>query len=403
MALWIGHIGEFDEQNEEWPLYAERLHQFLEANGVEGAEKKRATFLSVIGPKTYRVLRSLVAPLKPTDKALTDLEAILSNHFNPKPSVIVQRFRFHSRTRQSGESVATFISELQRLSEHCDFGAGLNDMIRDRLVVGIASDRIQRRLLSERELTFARAKELAVSMETAEHNAEEMRPSDRQSGETVHKSELQVPRKAGTGQVTVGSNGICYRCLRNDHIASRCPFRSATCFGCKRVGHVKAACRARAGTDGRKPPPHQLSANKLEDSWLSEEEEQLQRINVIKKTKEPPIRVTLTVQGRQLEMELDTGASASLISEKTWRELWGESRVPLRPTTARLLTYTGEQVSVKGELEVAVIDESGQRFVLPLLVVAGNGPSLMGRDWLSKVQLNWREVHLLREGSLTPS
>lgn len=29
---------------------------------------------------------------------------------------------------------------------------------------------------------------------------------------------------------------------------------------------------------------------------------------------------------------------------------------------------------------------------MTLMVVAGDGPSLLGRDWLKKIQLNWREI-----------
>lgn len=64
----------------------------------------------------------------------------------PKPSVIVERFKFHSKVRQQGQSVTSFVADLRRLTEHCDFGTTLDDMIRDRLVCGINDDRIQRRL-----------------------------------------------------------------------------------------------------------------------------------------------------------------------------------------------------------------------------------------------------------------
>ena len=33
---------------------------------------------------------------------------------------------------------------------------------------------------------------------------------------------------------------------------------------------------------------------------------------------------------------------------------------------------------------------------LSLLVVAGNGPSLMGRDWLCHVKLDWTRLHQLQ-------
>lgn len=51
-------------------------------------------------------------------------------------------------------------------------------MIRDRLVVGISTDRIQRRLLSEKHLTYERARELALAQEAAEANVEVLKDKE---------------------------------------------------------------------------------------------------------------------------------------------------------------------------------------------------------------------------------
>ena len=99
---------------------------------------------------------------------------LVKNHHNPKPSVIVQRFKFHSHFRKSGQSVANFVAELRQLSEHCDFGAVL-DMLRDRLVCGINNDAIQRRLLGEPPpLSFKKALEMSQGMEMATNNAKDI-------------------------------------------------------------------------------------------------------------------------------------------------------------------------------------------------------------------------------------
>ena len=95
--------------------------------------------------------------------------ALVKSHYTPKPSVIVQRFQFHSRTQKPGETVATFVAELRQLSEFCEFGASLEDMLRDLFVCGIASGSIQRRLLAEPELQ--KAQNLAQAIESADMNA----------------------------------------------------------------------------------------------------------------------------------------------------------------------------------------------------------------------------------------
>ena len=61
----------------------------------------------------------------------------MTDHYQPKPSVIVQCFKFHSRSRQQGEAVATYIVELKRLIEDCEFGKFLEQMLRDWIVCGI--------------------------------------------------------------------------------------------------------------------------------------------------------------------------------------------------------------------------------------------------------------------------
>ena len=63
-----------------------------------------------------------------------------------------------------------YIAELQRLATHCQFAGYLNEALRDRFVCGIRSEAIQRSLLTEKDLTLARAIEVAQGMEAAENN-----------------------------------------------------------------------------------------------------------------------------------------------------------------------------------------------------------------------------------------
>ena len=108
-----------------------------------------------------------MSPAKPGEKSYDELVKILKEHFNPTPSETVQRSRFHGRFRKSGETVATFVSELRSLAEFCNFGASLDDMLRDRLICDINS-KIQQKLLAEKKLTLTTAIEMAQGMETAQ-------------------------------------------------------------------------------------------------------------------------------------------------------------------------------------------------------------------------------------------
>ena len=48
MVGTLGRVKEFDGNKDDWQQYVERLEHFFQANDVDGAEKKRAVFLSVI-------------------------------------------------------------------------------------------------------------------------------------------------------------------------------------------------------------------------------------------------------------------------------------------------------------------------------------------------------------------
>ena len=83
------------------------------------------------------MLKGLVQPYTPIEKTYDEIVEMLKTHFNPKPSPIIQRFRFNTRDRHAGESLAIYVAELRVLVEYCEFGTTIEDMIRDRLVYGI--------------------------------------------------------------------------------------------------------------------------------------------------------------------------------------------------------------------------------------------------------------------------
>ena len=156
-----GKIATFNSTVESWTSYCERLHFYFDANDIVDSGKKRSILLTVCGPSTYQLLKSLVQPCTPMEKTYDEIVEMLKIHFNPKPSPIIQRFKFNTRDRRAGESLANYVAELRALGEYCDFGSTIEDMIRDRLVCGINDHGIQRRLLQESNLTYQSAYDIA--------------------------------------------------------------------------------------------------------------------------------------------------------------------------------------------------------------------------------------------------
>jgi len=397
MTATFGRIDEFEEGKEDWIQYVERLEHFFEANNVSTDAKKRSILLSVMGPSAYKLLRSLVSPDKPGEKSYEELVTAMKLHHNPVPSEIVQRYKFNCRFRRDGESVAKFVSELRSLAEFCNYRATLDDMLRDRLVCGIHDDHIQRRLLAEEKLTFQKAMEIAVAMETAASNSRmlqgSLQPSlvsDADVGE-VHK--LQSTVKPPTAAVA------CYRCGKSNHLAQQCRFKAVKCHGCGKMGHLVKVCRSTTlrkrqtsvGAGTQEVQHLQVGAPEG-DGVISHEEEEYSLFHV-RSEPEIPLKVLVGINQQQVEMEVDTGASLSVLSEKTFRKFWPEQ--VLQKSSVKIRTYTGESLKVVGCME-ADITYGDQKSHVSLLVVEGQGPNLLGRDLLRQIQLNWHEIFCLQ-------
>ena len=93
--------------------------------------------LTVCGTHTYKLLKSLVKDRDLDSCSYNELAKLLTDHFDPKTSVIVHRFHFNSRNRAEGESIAAYSAALRELALHCEFGDNLPEMLRDRLVCGV--------------------------------------------------------------------------------------------------------------------------------------------------------------------------------------------------------------------------------------------------------------------------
>ena len=124
---------------------------------VTSDAKKKAILLSTCGPSMYSTIRSSAAPNKPTDLEYSALLELTEKHYISKLSVIMQWYKFNSRNQRADESILTYVAELHKLTELCDFGESVNDMLSNKFVSGLHNTYTQHRLLAEKALTFAKA------------------------------------------------------------------------------------------------------------------------------------------------------------------------------------------------------------------------------------------------------
>jgi hypothetical protein len=128
----------------------------VEANQLV-SDRKRAIFLTEIGPDVYSTLSKLLVLAKPKDTSLTNIVQALEKHFNPAPLEIAEHFHFGTRTQKPGESIGEYVVALKKLSIHCNFGEFLNRALRDGFVCGLNNVKKQNKLLNTENITFGEA------------------------------------------------------------------------------------------------------------------------------------------------------------------------------------------------------------------------------------------------------
>ena len=394
----FGTINEFCADTESFNEWVERLDQWFLANEIVNADRKRALLLSFIGPRGYKLVRSL-AQNEPATKSYGELITLMKDHLQPKPNVISQRYIFYKRDRNMEESVKDYVAELRKLSEFCNFGNNLSECLRDRLVCGLNSEKIQQSLLAAKELDLQKAIDISVAMEEAVKNAKKLHGGGDMN--SIYKVGLGNAggneNNSGEGRYTTRKE--CYRCGSTGHLADVCPFKNKECFSCNQTGHIRRKCymyNRKKETWSSSKNVNYVTTGKdnehVEDNQESLESGMdflsLYTLEIEGRNKIKPVMVPVELNGKKVSMKVDTGAAVSVMSLDKYWDIGGRK---LKDVDLKLKTYTGEIVKPRGEGKIDV-RYKGQKLVLPIIVMEGAVQTLLGKDWLEKIHLDWEEL-----------
>ena len=85
---------------------------YFETNEID-SKKQVAVLLSSIGAPIYTLLSDLLAPATPGEKTLEQISKALLDHFEPKRSIIMERFHFHKHDQTATETISQHDAALQ--------------------------------------------------------------------------------------------------------------------------------------------------------------------------------------------------------------------------------------------------------------------------------------------------
>ena len=151
---------------DEWPKWRRRFEQFCVASGLskEDEERQVSTLLYCLGEEADDVLTSTNISAE-SRKKYDDVLAKFYTHFKVRKNIIFERARFNRRVQEEEESVEQFITTLYSLAENYKYRGMKEELIRDRLVVGIKDVTLSERLQMDEALTLDKAKKLVCQRE----------------------------------------------------------------------------------------------------------------------------------------------------------------------------------------------------------------------------------------------
>ena len=128
---------------------------------------------------------------------------------------------------------------------------------------GIGSEAIQRSLVTEKDLTLARAIEVAQGMEAAENNARSLKGHTADSPmQRIHAQRGAASNCSDKKQGSTMSAKPCHRCGKKNHLPADCRYKNAVCNYCHKKGHLAKVCRKLPQAVEKKKTVNKKTANK---------------------------------------------------------------------------------------------------------------------------------------------
>ena len=397
MAGYIGAPAPFDHRKQKWSSYQTQFEHFLKVNDIKNDEKKTSCFIALMGSETYEILEGLMFPDKPASSTVTELFAKLTAHFEPKRLKIAEQYKFWRNKQGVSQTLADYISEIRKLASTCQFPQEyLQDALTTAFVLGLRDENISRKLLAEKDLTLDRAIATAQSLQIADKEAREMATQPAATVDAItHKRAKKFTRKPPPGP--------CPACGSKEHWRSECPHKNATCLVCHRTGHLAKVCRDKNSTTndtgGRRQAPSKSNpSHRTHLIEITNEEpainEQLQILetHVTPHQREGAI-VNAKLNGYSVNMQLDTGATVTLLAETTWEDI---DCPKLQPSDVKLQTYSQQEIPLMGQCLLQVQCQ-GRSAKLLAVVSKGNRQNLLGRTWIDALELDLNEIYHMNQ------
>lgn len=180
-----------------------------------------------------------------TKKTLDNTLTFFDNHFEPVKNILAERATFNE-LRQGSLAISQFIVALQKQASYCEYGAIKDELIRDRIIVGVNDKKLKEYLMDIEDLDLSKCILKAKFYTTNRSQASKLGQtaenldnisSKRWESSTKSKQSSANNRTSTGGTSGPNRNNPCYNCGKTFHRFNRCPAKEAECHDCHEKGH----------------------------------------------------------------------------------------------------------------------------------------------------------------------
>lgn len=362
--------------SENWRVFKRNYDIFMIAKGIDEKTDvvKINTFLNAIGKDAVEVYDTFNLTAVQRANYAQVIKAF-EDFCTPRKNIVYERYKFGIRNQKEGEPFDSFLMDIKKLAHTCAFNDE-GDMVRDRIVIGIADSKLRTRLLEVRNLSlddavdkaraFEQSKEQTESMnkaainEIASHGTHTNQPTRQKPHGKQHNNKnkpsahTQQNTQPSTSQSTQqqrqrntnnGSNKTkqinnCSRCGRTHNIRE-CPAFGKKCNACSKLNHFSSVCKQRnvSTIDKHDDSSDYDSANELYIGVLDCPSETSGEITF-------PWIETVKINEQKVPSKVDTGAETDVLPFNVLKKI--APTIELRPTRVTLRAFGGQQIKPKG-------------------------------------------------------
>ena len=329
---------------EEWSKWIRRFERFRVASGLDAKDDEAQvnTLVYSMGDDADDILRSF--QLSADDCKKYDIvKSKFDRYFVKDRNVIYERAKFNQRRQEEGEPVDTFVTALYGLSEHCGYGELHDEMIRDRIVVGIRDSALAMKLQLNSTLTLSKAVAAVRQAEAVKQQQPLLRGGSQSGKPETPVGMVQQKKgrpvknkqatKTGSPANKQSTQTKCGRCGKFPfHDRQQCPAHDAVCHKCAKRGHFQSMCRSTA-----KVAEVHRESDTADNALLG---------HLSERPSKSPWSVTLSLNGKPTQFEIDTGAEVTVISPQTHKDIGSPK---LHPPQRILRGPSNRKLQVKGQ------------------------------------------------------